>query len=269
MLVPDGHHCTHGLLISGYSWIAQSVLASLAFACLILKRYIEPPNERRSWLVWFFDTSKQAIGASVIHFTNLFTAEILPAPNPCTVYIISFLLDSSIGIIIIYLSIRLTQKLAHKFHINYLNFGEYGFPRPHYKYWIIQCIAYVIIMAIEKIFITAILQLQFWDQVRDLLLWPIPSPQLELVIVMLIIPFIVNVFIFWVTDNILIMHRFHHSKEELVPISETNTFFAKFTKLSANSIPFFSKPKESHPIANDNDDQLIEINFESSAGGQL
>lgn len=85
------NYCQRGDLTSFYSFIVQGILVTLAFLCLIsestdtslipgvirvirvihvsfcaclaVKRFCEPPNGRRSWLVWFFDTSKQ-VGAS-------------------------------------------------------------------------------------------------------------------------------------------------------------------------------------------------------------
>ncbi len=41
-------------------------------------------------------------------------------------YIVSFLLDSSVGLLVIYGCIRLTVKLADKWKWCYLYFGEYG-----------------------------------------------------------------------------------------------------------------------------------------------
>jgi hypothetical protein len=41
-------------------------------------------------------------------------------------YIVSFLLDSSVGLLVIYGCIRLTVKLADKWKWRYLYFGEYG-----------------------------------------------------------------------------------------------------------------------------------------------
>ncbi|KAI1287019.1 Store-operated calcium entry regulator STIMATE [Halotydeus destructor] len=207
--------CTHGDLTSSYGWTAQGILATLAFACLIVKRFCEPVNKRRSWLIWFFDTSKQAIGALVIHFINIILAELFEGADPCTQYIITFLLDSSVGLLIIYLGIRVTQIIAIRHDCGYLVFGQYGTPNPKAKYWIYQCLAFVAIVSISKIFITVLLQLKFWDNVRDLLLWMfalIPIPNLEVTLVVLVIPFFVNVLMFWVTDTFLTMHRNENSK---------------------------------------------------------
>lgn len=47
------------------------------------KRFFEPPYVRRSWLTWWYDTSKQGIGAIVIHMTNVYLAPMFQG-DPCT-----------------------------------------------------------------------------------------------------------------------------------------------------------------------------------------
>lgn len=59
--------------------------------------------------------------------------------------------------------------------------------------WGHQCAVYVGIMVVEKVLITGLLALQFWSHVRDLILAPITDPQVRVVIVVLVIPFFVNV----------------------------------------------------------------------------
>lgn len=198
-----GHQCERGALTDGFGWFIQAVLASLAFTFLILKRFCEPSRERRPWIIWFYDTSKQGLGAMVIHFANVFLAGTFQG-DPCTWYIVSFLLDSTLGLFIIYVGIRTCQYLARRWNLEVLNFGEYGKP-PQCKAWIGQCFLYIFLMVIEKILMTFLIQLNIWEKVRMLILPP-ADPKLELAIVMLIIPFIVNVIMFWVVDNFL-MHK--------------------------------------------------------------
>jgi len=51
-------------------------------------------------------------------------------------------------------------------------------------------------MVIVKISITLLIQLDFWDDVRDFILSPITNPKIEVVMVMLVIPFFINVSIY-------------------------------------------------------------------------
>lgn len=112
-------------------------------------------------------------------------------------YIVSFLLDSSVGLLVIYACIRLTVKLADKWKWQYLYFGEYGttfivhftcklsvinlFPLfkqgnpPSAKAWAAQSGVYMGIMVIEKILITFLVQLEFWDKVLILFLFKPPQ----------------------------------------------------------------------------------------------
>lgn len=89
------------------------------------KRFCEPEVCRRSWETWWYDTSKQGIGAMVIHMTNVYLAPLFQG-DPCTWYIINFLLDSTIGLVIIYTGIRVCQFLAISKKWDAINFGEYG-----------------------------------------------------------------------------------------------------------------------------------------------
>lgn len=89
------------------------------------KRFCEPVSERRSWLIWFYDTSKQGMGALAIHLANVWLAGRYFG-DPCTWYIINFLLDSTIGLVIIFFGIRTSQHLSKRKGWEAINFGEYG-----------------------------------------------------------------------------------------------------------------------------------------------
>ncbi|XP_056639496.1 store-operated calcium entry regulator STIMATE-like [Diorhabda sublineata] len=194
-------HCSKNALTDMFGWFLQILLASLAFTCLIAKRFCEPITERRSWLIWFYDTSKQGMGSVAIHLANVWLAGQYTG-DPCTWYLINFLLDSSLGLAIIFIGIRLSQYLARKKGWEYINFGEYGKP-PSANAWMTQCCLYICLMIIVKVSITLFMQLDFWDNVKDFILSPIPNQKVEVAFVMLIIPFFINMLMFWVTDNFL------------------------------------------------------------------
>lgn len=98
-----GLHCSKDALTDIFGWFLQVLLACLAFTCLIGqlssviyidilllskyyfvgKRFCEPVSERRSWLIWFYDTSKQGMGALVIHLANVYLAGMFQG-DPCT-----------------------------------------------------------------------------------------------------------------------------------------------------------------------------------------
>ncbi|KAK3102134.1 hypothetical protein FSP39_009072 [Pinctada imbricata] len=197
----EKEHCNPGDLMGTLGLFIQALLAFLAFTSLIVKRYCEPIYERRPWKIWFYDTSKQGFGAAVIHFANVFLADMFQG-DPCTWYFISFILDSTVGIVVIYLGLKFTQILVRHFNCLTLKFGEYGSP-PQCSAWVGQCGLYILVMIIEKILMTLLVQFSFWKDVRNFLMSPIKDPHVELVIVMFIVPLVVNAFIFWVVDNFL------------------------------------------------------------------
>lgn len=101
--------CSKDALTDDFGWTVQAVLACLAFTCLVrkfsiyknscithidlcfincnthlaVKRFCEPARRRRSWLVWFYDTSKQGLGSLVIHMANIYLATLFQG-DPCT-----------------------------------------------------------------------------------------------------------------------------------------------------------------------------------------
>ncbi|XP_042679739.1 store-operated calcium entry regulator STIMATE-like [Centrocercus urophasianus] len=165
----------------------------------LVKRLREPKHERRPWRIWFLDTSKQAIGMLFIHFANVYLSD-LTEEDPCSLYLINFLLDATLGMLLIYAGIRAVSTIVEWQQWESLRFGEYGDPL-QCSAWMGQCALYIMIMTFEKTIIIIVLLIPQWKEVA--LLNPIENPQLELAIVMLIVPFFVNAFIFWVVDNFL------------------------------------------------------------------
>ncbi|KAF2364205.1 Store-operated calcium entry regulator STIMATE [Trinorchestia longiramus] len=212
-------HCGRDALTNSYGWFVQLLLATLAFMLLIVKRFCEPVKRRRSWMVWFYDTSKQGLGAALVHFSNVVLAEEFTG-DPCTWYIVSFLLDSTFGLVLVWAGIRLTIYIGRKYRLPTLIFGEYGRP-PSCVSWAHQCLIYCALMAVEKLLVTLLMRLPYWTSVRDIILAPITSPQLRVVVVVLIIPFFVNAIIFWVTDNFLML-KVKGSGQEL-PVTTDKT----------------------------------------------
>lgn len=198
----NASQCDKHALTDFWGWMVQCLLAGLAFTCLIVKRFFEPKYVRRSWETWWYDTSKQGIGALVIHMINVYLAPMFQG-DPCTWYIINFLLDSTIGLFIIYIGIRVSQLLAIRKQCPAIMFGEYTAPRS----WLYQTCIYIGLMIIVKLITTLVIQLDFWNNVKDIVLSPFASPMLELVMVMLVIPFFINILMFWVTDNFLMRHK--------------------------------------------------------------
>ncbi|KAM4748919.1 store-operated calcium entry regulator STIMATE-like [Rhinophrynus dorsalis] len=200
---PQG--CDNGALTDHFGVLIQAVLAVVAFSTLMLKRCREPKEERRPWRIWFFDTSKQAIGALFIHFTNVFLSE-LTDEDPCSLYLMNFILDATLGMLVIWINVKIVSMIVERQQNTLLVFGEYGDP-PQAAAWLGQCVLYLLIMIVEKTIISLVLLIPGWTKLQEILLDYISDPQLELVLVMLVVPFIVNAIMFWVVDS-LIMKKY-------------------------------------------------------------
>ncbi|XP_045617884.1 store-operated calcium entry regulator STIMATE [Procambarus clarkii] len=248
--------CGKDALTDSYGWFVQALLASLAFGLLILKRFCEPKKHRRSWLVWFYDTSKQGLGAMIVHFCNVFLSEAFRG-DPCTWYIISFLLDSTLGLVIIWAGIRLSIYIGQKQGMPTIIFGEYGRP-PSARAWGHQCALYVGIMIVEKVLITGLLALQFWSSVRDLILAPITDPQVRVVIVVLVIPFFINALIFWVTDNFLMLKVRPVARDEEYAFPNDSTSGSRaFSKVHYKCHDVQHEEESDILLTTSNDDELL------------
>ncbi|XP_064822637.1 store-operated calcium entry regulator STIMATE-like isoform X1 [Oncorhynchus masou masou] len=195
----DTRGCENGDLMDSFGIFLQGLLAMVAFSTLMLKRFREPKHERRPWRIWFLDTSKQAIGMLFIHFANIYLSD-LTEEDPCSLYLINFLLDASLGMLLIYAGVRAISAIVEWRQWDALRFGEYGEP-VQCTAWAGQCALYILIMMFEKVLIILVLLIPQWKKLA--LLNPINNPQLELAIVMLIVPFFVNALMFWVVDNFL------------------------------------------------------------------
>ncbi|XP_046881439.1 store-operated calcium entry regulator STIMATE isoform X1 [Hypomesus transpacificus] len=196
---PNTRGCENGDLMDSFGIFLQGLLGVVAFSTLMLKRFREPKHERRPWRIWFLDTSKQAIGMLFIHFANVYLSD-LTEEDPCSLYLINFLLDASLGMLLIYAGVRAVSAVVEWRQWDSLRFGEYGEP-VQCTAWAGQCALYILIMMFEKVLIILVLLIPQWKKLS--LLNPINNPQLELAIVMLIVPFFVNALMFWVVDNFL------------------------------------------------------------------
>ncbi|XP_008108462.1 store-operated calcium entry regulator STIMATE [Anolis carolinensis] len=210
---PQG--CYDGELLDLFGVLVQALLAVVAFSTLMLKRFKEPKEERRPWRIWFYDTSKQAIGAAFIHFANVFLSD-FAEEDPCSLYLINFILDATLGMLVIWIGVKVVSWIVEMRNYSLLVFGEYGDP-PQAAAWIGQCGLYLLIMVFEKVTIGLVLTMPGWTKLQEILLDYIPDPQLELVLVMLVVPFVVNAVMFWVVDS-LIMKKY--KQVETVNINE-------------------------------------------------
>ncbi|XP_003384959.1 PREDICTED: store-operated calcium entry regulator STIMATE-like isoform X2 [Amphimedon queenslandica] len=185
------------------SFILQFVLGCVAFSTLIIKRYREKKEVRRPVLIWIADSSKQAIAMLGAHFCNLLLAQLLPLEDTdhCIIYLLNFLLDSTLGIIIIYVLLKLVKCIVNHFNFTPLKSGEYGVPF-RCNYWLAQCGVVLLVMLVMKLVIGPMAVFHFWTKVGHVIL-PFKNKELRTAVVIFIVPFIVNVMMFWIVDSII------------------------------------------------------------------
>lgn len=210
----------------------QGLLGMLAIGSLVWKRYYEYPH-RRPWIIWIYDVSKQVIGASFIHVLNLFLSiisklkvkilfiEMIKKPkeigdNPCDYYFLNLLFDTTIGIPILYFFILLLSKLIVKCHVDGIKSGEYGNP-PKFTNYLKQLFIYLVSLALMKMAIYLIL-ISFPILVR-LAVWALSYfddyPNVQVGFVLLIFPLVMNVFQYYVVDNLIQSKAYYVSNKRL------------------------------------------------------
>jgi len=195
-----------------FTAFVQGLLAALALASLYLKRMNETP--RRKFLTWWFDVSKQAIGATYAHFLNMVIAAVIndnvrgdyDLDDQCAWYAINFLIDTTLGLFLSVILLRLMNKEAKKRQWESLiNSGVY-IGEDAILHWLHQLLSWIAILSLVKVMLIFILWIfsPFLALVGDILFKPIQSNiRLELMFVMIFFPGFLNVFYFWIADGYL------------------------------------------------------------------
>lgn len=104
------------LLQGGYAYLLQIVLALLAFCSLLLKKKFETPQ--RAWVVWALDVSKQLLSAACAHLIAILFSLYLSSHSrveyQCGWYLISFINDTTLGVLLSYCLLKLIELIAQK-----------------------------------------------------------------------------------------------------------------------------------------------------------
>jgi len=222
------------LLGNAFGYCIQLSLGFIAFSALLFKRYQVPKAKRRGWPVWSRDVSKQAFGAAVAHGWNMVFSVALSDSlqegegNPCIFYLVNFVVDSIFGCLGNFLVIYAIVYIAIKYRIPTLETGNYGDP-PELSVFLIQLITWLWVVTTVKVVFLYILVIPFQIGLYDAASWlmsPVNMyPKVELAIVMIIIPLILNVFVFWVTDNFLMKKKKQGGGDD--PTRSCKSWYAK------------------------------------------
>lgn len=221
-------------LVGTFSLMTQAFLGLLCMLSLIIKRFYEYPV-RRSWRVWFFDVSKQVIGAFGVHVFNLLLSIMKTQPNeltitdgcdsdeclgdPCDWYFLSIVLDCTIGVYVLYVVLSAVSRVCKEyFHISQIDSGQYGpDPRkPSSRAYFKQLAVYFGSLMITKFILYGILECfesqLLWFTSHVLLVWLNDYPnEFEIFVVMFIVPIFMNCLQLVLVDNFIQNQMLHEA----------------------------------------------------------
>jgi len=197
-----------------FAAVVQVLLCAVCVGTLIVKRQMEVP--KREWYVWFLDASKQGVGSSIGHFSNMFLSIALSKSlnlkgNECEWYSLAYIVDASIGTFFNFSLLYLYENFVYKSLLPCCaikSFGDYGSP-PSLRHWWPQLLVWIVIIVLSKAVILSILVVlaePFDELVVAAFVAFSSSPKAELILVMIFIPCLVNALQFWVTDSWIKKH---------------------------------------------------------------
>ncbi|EJS41400.1 YPL162C [Saccharomyces arboricola H-6] len=213
-------------LLGPVSLFVQTLMGMTAVAVLLIKRNYEHP--RRKMIVWSYDIGKQIIGSLGIHFLNLgisilkrrrkllFSAGTSgdDDEDQCDWYFLNLLLDTTVGIPILWLCLYVIESVLKSLHIQNIESGNYfpsktirNRPRtPLFSAFLKQLHIFIIGLGVMKVCVFLILNyLEDWAYwFADLILgWSDSWPNLQVFLVMFVFPILLNCFQYFCVDNVI------------------------------------------------------------------
>ncbi|KAI9345731.1 vacuolar membrane protein-domain-containing protein [Pilaira anomala] len=209
MEAPDESGCK---LMDGFGIFIQLCLATTAFSTLIFKRQREQPQ--RPIRIWALDVSKQFAGGIMIHSLNVVAAVFFGVDpiegeksNPCVWYFLNILVDTTLGIGILWVFLTGFKYLVNKLQWTGFQSGVYGEPplTDQLQKWGKQLVVYILSLMLMKIVVVSLFHLCPWiaDFGDWVLQWTVGNYRLQVVFVMLIFPLVMNIMQFWVIDTFI------------------------------------------------------------------
>lgn len=151
------------------------------------------------------DASKQGFSGGLLHVMNLFFASNASGVQECVWYFLSFCMDTIFGMVLAYLLLHAVERCLNYSPRLSFKSGYYG-EKAEWRLWGYQMFIWICIIVLVKltIWVTMTLLLTPLEYIGELILYPISfNPNIELIMVVIIIPVISNSIVFWVTDNFL------------------------------------------------------------------
>ncbi|KAJ0398005.1 hypothetical protein ATCC90586_004697 [Pythium insidiosum] len=207
-----GEQCT--LIADRTDDAVQLALGFIALSSLYCKWHFETP--RRPATIWFMDAMKQGTSAAMVHVLNIvcaiFTAgDTSPTKeeaqsDECAFYFMNVVIDTTLGVYIAFLLLQLVTAMAVRQNWPSLKHpGRYGDP-PSLRTWTIQLLSWMGVLVVMKLLvgITIYVFRTPLGFIGSLLFFPVRNhPKIELLIVMIGCPLVMNMVQFWIQDSFL------------------------------------------------------------------
>ncbi|ODV89055.1 hypothetical protein CANCADRAFT_28794 [Tortispora caseinolytica NRRL Y-17796] len=206
-------------LLGPFALLLQGILGGLGFISVVYKRKVEVPQ--RPLKVWLFDISKQIIGSLGIHVLNL-TISIISHTKPttstyydaCDWYFLIFLFDTTIGVPIVYVFVRLFTIIGKWFNVEGIDSGNYDEPPrytcgnydepPRYTWFFKQAFIYFLALtSMKAVTYTFIRVVPLMWLAEFLLAWTNFNEQIRVGFVMFLFPLVMNMFQYYVIDSLI------------------------------------------------------------------
>lgn len=212
-------------VLSGFAGFSvQGALFAVSVSALLLKWKFEDP--RRHLRIFFLDSSKQFVGAGVIHALNMICAVAFAhleasVADECAWYWVNIMIDTTFGVLVCWALLKLTESFFGYDSGHYGKGASTGIDweaNPDYRKWLHQIMVWCGIVAVMKLVVVFIMYAfaPFWISVSVTCTHWISSQNLRLLFVMLLTPTCMNMFQFLATDSFLKYSR-RKAKEDMLP----------------------------------------------------
>jgi hypothetical protein len=199
-------------VLSGFSGIVvQALLFGVSVGSLLTKWWLEKP--RRRFRIFFLDSSKQFLGAGVIHCLNLVCAVTFShlqasAADECAWYWINIMIDTTFGVGVCWMLLKATEQIFgfdSGYYGKTASSGSDWEVSPQLGPWLAQISGWCVIVAVMKLTVVALMYsfAPLWEQLSITCTHWITNLNLRLVFVMIVTPTCMNMFQFCLTDSFL------------------------------------------------------------------
>ncbi|KAJ1639965.1 vacuolar membrane protein-domain-containing protein [Pavlovales sp. CCMP2436] len=214
-------------LLDAWGIAVQGLLGFGALSTLAYKRQLETP--RRPYLIWLFDSSKQAISSGVGHLQNVALSELVlvrlhlhTTTSPCAWYVVNLVLDTTLGTCVSYYVLRTAEVIlsmcadwplpssCQQALLEMASTGHYGTP-PALSRWASQTLLWLFVVTVAKAIVAAVIlaaALPLHSAGMRVLRPLEPFPKFEVFVVLVVAPLVLNVIQLWAQDNFLQLRPF-------------------------------------------------------------